>query len=289
MDYFLQIANMCAIFIILSLGLNLITGLCGQFSLGHAGLWAVGAYASAVYSTLFLLPINPMLNMLISIFVGFSAAALLGLLVALPTLRLKGDYLAIATLGFSEIVRITIMNTEILGGPRGFINIPLWSNLYWAMALSIITIIFMWRLKNSKFGRAIISIREDEIAAENMGVKLFNYKLLSFVIGAGFAGVAGTLFAHTQQFLHPSNFSFMWSVVILTMVILGGMGSISGPIIGAIILTIFPELLRFLGKEVAELRMVIYSLLLIILMLKRPTGIFGSRELNLFNKKVYKR
>lgn len=285
MDYILPLLTIVGIFIILSLSLNLINGFCGQFSLGHAGFWGVGAYASAVYSTYFPLPINPFFNLIISIIFGFICAAIAGLIVGLPTLRLKGDYLAIATLGFSEIVRIIIMNTEAVGGPRGFINIPKWSNIVWVYAVVVLVTIFMIRLKDSKLGRAIISIREDEIAAETMGVNLFNHKIFSFVVGAGIAGVAGSLFAHTQQYLHPTNFTFMWSVIILTMIIFGGLGSISGAIIGAIVLTIFPELLRFFGKEVAEARMVIYSLLLIILMLMRPTGIFGSHEFNPFKKK----
>jgi branched-chain amino acid transport system permease protein len=271
MDYILSQAINVGIFILLSMSLNLINGFCGQFSLGHAGFWGLGAYASAIYSTNFPLPIDPNLNLVISMFFGFIVAALAGFIVGLPTLRLKGDYLAIATLGFSEIVRIIIMNTEAVGGPRGFINIPKWANVYWIYASVILLTIFMVRIKNSKIGRAIISIREDEIAAETMG--------------AGFAGVAGSLFAHIYQYLHPSNFTFMWSVVILTMIIFGGLGSISGSIIGAVVLTLFPEALRFFGKEISELRMVLFSLLLIVLMLVRPQGIFGGHEFSIFKSK----
>jgi branched-chain amino acid transport system permease protein len=285
MDYILSQAINVGIFILLSMSLNLINGFCGQFSLGHAGFWGLGAYASAIYSTNFPLPIDPNLNLVISMFFGFIVAALAGFIVGLPTLRLKGDYLAIATLGFSEIVRIIIMNTEAVGGPRGFINIPKWANVYWIYASVILLTIFMVRIKNSKIGRAIISIREDEIAAETMGVNLFHYKIFSFVVGAGFAGVAGSLFAHIYQYLHPSNFTFMWSVVILTMIIFGGLGSISGSIIGAVVLTLFPEALRFFGKEISELRMVLFSLLLIVLMLVRPQGIFGGHEFSIFKSK----
>jgi branched-chain amino acid transport system permease protein len=222
MDYYAQILLMVGIFITLTLSLNLINGFCGQFSLGHAGFWGAGAYASAVYTVFYALPVPAPINMLIAIGVGFIAAALCGIIIGVPCLRLKGDYLAIATLGFGEIVRIIIMNTELVGGPRGFINIPHWANIYWVYAFAALTTIFMFNLKRSKFGRAIISIREDEIASENMGVNLFQSKLFSFTIGAGIAGIAGALFAHTQQFLHPSNFNFMWSVIILVMVILGG-------------------------------------------------------------------
>lgn len=278
MDYVLQLVLMVGIFIILALSLNLINGFCGQFSLGHAGFWGVGAYASAVYSVYFALPIPIIFNMLIAIFIGFLASAIAGLIIGIPCLRLRGDYLAIATLGFGEILRIIIMNTESVGGPRGFINIPKWSNLAWVYIFVLITIVFMVNLKRSTFGRAIISIREDEIAAETMGVNLFRFKLFSFTIGAGIAGIAGALFAHAQQFLHPSNFTFMWSVVILVMIILGGLGSITGAIIGAVVLTLFPEALRFFGENIAQLRMTIYSLLLIVLMLWKPSGIFGTHE-----------
>jgi branched-chain amino acid transport system permease protein len=284
LDYILPLLTIVGIFIILSLSLNLINGLCGQFSLGHAGFWGVGAYASAVYSTQFALPLWEPLNLFVSIIVGMTAASLAGLIVGIPTLRLKGDYLAIATLGFSEIVRIIIMNTEYIGGARGYINIPKWSNIFWVYFFVILTTIFMIRLKYSKTGRAIISIREDEIASETMGVNLFKYKVFSFVIGAAFAGMAGSLFAHTQQYLHPSNFSFMWSVCILTMIIFGGLGSITGSIIGATFLTLLPEALRFFGKEVSDLRMIIFSFLLILLMLLKPTGLFGPHEWSFFQK-----
>lgn len=278
MDYYLQILLIVGIFITLTLSLNLINGLCGQFSLGHAGFWGAGAYASAVYSSYYALPLPIFLNMIIACVVGFVAASICGIIIGVPCLRLKGDYLAIATLGFGEIVRIIIMNTELVGGPRGFINIPRWANIYWVYIIAVLTILFMVNLKRSTFGRAIISIREDEIAAENMGVNLFRYKLFSFIVGAGIAGIAGALFAHTQQFLHPSNFNFMWSVIILVMVILGGQGSITGSVIGAIVLTIFPEVLRFMGGHASDWRMPIYSVILIVLMLARPEGIFGAHE-----------
>lgn len=281
MDYYLQILLIVGIFITLTLSLNLINGYCGQFSLGHAGFWGAGAYASAIYSSFYALPVATPINMAIACLVGFLAAALCGIIIGVPCLRLKGDYLAIATLGFGEIVRIIIMNTELVGGPRGFINIPHWANIYWIYAVALVVIVFMINLKRSTYGRAIISIREDEIAAENMGVNLFRYKLFSFIVGAGIAGVAGALFAHTQQFLHPSNFNFMWSVIILVMVILGGQGSVTGSVIGAVVLTIFPEVLRFIGGHASDWRMPIYSVLLIVLMLARPQGIFGAHEFSL--------
>ena len=280
MDYYLQIVLIAGIFIILSLSLNLINGLCGQFSLGHAGFWGVGAYASAIFTVYYPLHVPAFFNMVIALFIGFLASGICGLIIGIPCLRLKGDYLAIATLGFGEILRIIIMNTELVGGPRGFINIPHWANIFWVYALAIICVIFMLNLKRSNYGRAIIAIREDEIAAENMGVDLFYFKIFSFTVGAGIAGIAGALFAHTQQFLHPNNFNFTWSVVVLVMIILGGMGSITGSIISAVFLSILPEVLRYAGGNIAAWRMTIFPILLIVLMLARPQGIFGSHELS---------
>ena len=283
MDYYLQILTNVGIFITLTLSLNLINGYCGQFSLGHAGFWGVGAYASAVYGVYFALPIDPAFNMVIAISIGFIASALCGLIIGIPCLRLRGDYLAIATIGFSEILRIIIMNTESIGGPRGLTSIPKWTNSWWVWGIALATAIFMINLKRSAFGRAIISIREDEIAAETMGINLFRFKLFSFIIGAGIAGIAGALVAHDQQFLHPNNFGFMWSVSILVMVILGGLGSVTGSIVGAVILTILPEVLKMVNSDISTWRMTIYSALMIILMLTRPQGIFGPHEL--FEKK----
>lgn len=305
-DYYLNIIITTGIFIILALSLNLINGFCGQFSLGHAGFWGVGAYCSAIYSvfyplqifhdlnfvwqikgfTIFSLQVNNCLNLIIAILVGFLSSAICGLIIGASCLRLRGDYLAIATLGFGEIIRIVFMNTEKVGGPRGFSNIPQWANVFWVYGFVILTVIFMLNLKRSAFGRAIISIREDEIAAENMGVNLFGYKLFSFSVGAGIAGIAGALYSHTQTFIEPNGFGFMVSVIILVMIILGGLGSVTGAIIGTIILMIFPEFLKYLGdikgseywKEIPKFRMPIYAILLMVLMLFRPSGIFGSYE-----------
>ncbi|WP_127716112.1 branched-chain amino acid ABC transporter permease [Halobacteriovorax sp. HLS] len=279
-DIILHLVILSGIYIILAVSLNLINGICGQFSLGHAGFWAIGAYAGAAYGVYGALPIPDALNLLISCAIGFSAAALAGILIGVPCLRLRGDYLAIATLGFGEIIRIIIMNTDAIGGPRGFTDIPRWSNVYWIYLFVFLTILVITNIMRGTHGRAIISIREDEIAADSMGIYTFKYKTLAFVIGAGFAGIAGSLYAHYTQFLHPNGFTFMWSVIILLMIILGGLGSITGAVVGAIILTVLPELLRFMGDTVSQWRMVIYSLLLILLMLLRPEGIFGKHEFN---------
>lgn len=281
MDYLIYLTVQTGIFIILAVSLNLINGICGQFSLGHAGFWAVGAYVSASYSVFAALPVPDFINLFIGCGLGFIAAAIAGLIIGVPCLRLRGDYLAIATLGFGEIIRIVIMNMDVVGGPRGFTGIPALSNFFWVYLWVAITIIFVINLLRGTHGRAIISIREDEIAAESMGIYTFKYKVLAFVIGAGFAGVAGALFAHTTQFIHPNSFNFMWSVIILLMIILGGLGSVTGAVVGAIILSLLPEVLRFFGETVSQWRMVIYSMLLICLMLMRPTGIFGKHELDI--------
>jgi branched-chain amino acid transport system permease protein len=281
MDYIAHLSLNAGIFIILALGLHLINGATGLFSLGHAGFWALGAYAGASYGVFFAPSFLPdFINLQISCGIGFTVAALAGLVIGIPCLRLRGDYLAIATLGFSEIIRIFIVNMDIIGGPRGFTNIPHWSNLAWVYFYVVISIIFVTNLLRGGQGRAFISIREDEIAAESMGINVFKYKTLAFVLGAGLAGLAGSLFAHAQQFLHPNGFAYIWSVIILLMIILGGLGSTSGAVIGAVILTVLPEILRMFGDKVSEWRMVIYSLLLIVLMLVRPKGILGKEEIS---------
>lgn len=283
LDYILPLLSNVGVFIILALGLNLINGVCGQFSLGHAGFWAVGAYTAGSYG-LYFAPdyFPPFINLFISCLLGMTVSALFGFLIGVPCLRLRGDYLAIATLGFGEIIRIIIMNTDQIGGPRGMTNIPHWTNIYWIFLWVIICTLVVINIVKGPAGRAMASIREDEIASESMGVNTFKFKTMAFVVGAAMAGIAGALFAHDQQFLHPNNFTFMWSVIILLMIILGGLGSITGAILGAVVLTILPEILRFMGPTIAEWRMVIYSLLLIALMLWRPKGILGKKEINIF-------
>ncbi|MCY4644419.1 MAG: branched-chain amino acid ABC transporter permease [Bacteriovoracales bacterium] len=284
MDYILHLILLCGIYMILAMSLNLINGKCGQFSLGHAGFWAVGAYTGASFTVFTGWPLPGFLMLFLSCIVSFLCAALAGVLIGVPCLRLRGDYLAIATLGFGEIIRIIIINMDVVGGPRGFTDIPKLSNLFWTYFWVGITILTFRNLMHGTHGRAIISIREDEIAAESMGIATFKYKTLAFVIGAGFAGIAGTLFAHAQQFISPQNFIFMWSAYILLMIILGGLGSFTGSIIGATLFLLLGEALRFFGETVAEYRMIIYALLLVLLMLLRPQGLFGKGELKFFWK-----
>ena len=257
--------------IILATSLNLINGFTGQFSIGHAGFMAVGAYVSAVLSVKFELPF------ILAILGSAASAGLLGFMIGLPTLRLKGDYLAIATLGLGEIIRICILNIQYVGGASGFMGIPRYTNFAWVFALTVVTLFVIKNLINSTHGRACIAIRENEIAAESMGVDTTRYKVMAFTIGAFFAGVAGALFSHYFYIAHPASFTFMKSFDILTMVVLGGMGSITGSITAAILLTFISAALA----SYPEWRMVIYSLLLIVLMIYRPQGLFGNKELSL--------
>lgn len=258
-----------AINIIMAVSLNLINGYTGQFSLGHAGFMAVGAYVSAIITVKFHLPF------LLAILVGALASGILGFLIGLPTLRLNGDYLAIATLGLGEIIRITILNIPYVGGASGFMGIPRYTNFAWAFFVCLFTLFFIKNFVNSSHGRACISIRENEIAAEAMGIDTTKYKVIAFTTGAAFAGVAGALFAHYFYIAHPASFTFMMSFNYLTMVVMGGLGSITGSITGAVILT-------FVSAALAswpEWRMIVYSIVLILLMLYRPQGLFGNVEL----------
>ena len=266
----LNIVLIC-INIVLAVSLNLITGFTGQFSIGHAGFMAVGAYMSAVFTVKLGLPFAA------GILAGAAGAAILGFAIGLPTLRLKGDYLAIATLGLGEIIRITILNIPYVGGASGLMGIPRYTTFTWAFFAMVLTIFFIKNFVNSSHGRACISIRENEIAAEAMGVDTTKYKVVAFTIGAAFAGVAGGLFSHYFYIAHPASFTFMKSFDLLTMVVLGGMGSITGSITAAILLTFISAALA----SYPEWRMVIYSLMLIVLMIYRPQGLFGNKEISL--------
>lgn len=257
--------------VILAVSLNLINGFTGQFSIGHAGFMAVGAYFGAVLTVKLQLPF------IVAILGGAAAAGFLGFVIGLPTLRLDGDYLAIATLGLGEIIRITILNIPYVGGASGFMGIPRFSNFTWVFFATVFTVFFIRNFINSTHGRACISIRENQIAAEAMGIDTTKYKVMAFTIGAAFAGIAGTLFSHYFYIAHPASFTFMKSFDILTIVVLGGLGSISGSITAAILLTFVSAALA----SYPEWRMIIYSLMLIVLMLYRPQGLFGNKEISL--------
>jgi branched-chain amino acid transport system permease protein len=218
-----------------------------------------------------------------AVILGGLVAGLAGYLVGLPSLRLRGDYLAIVTLGFGEIIRVIILNIDKIGAARGLSGIPPWSNFFWVFFFSGLTILISIRLVNSSVGRAFLAVREDEIAASAMGVDTTKYKVKAFVIGSCLAGVAGGLFAHySPAYLNPAMFTFIRSFEVVAMIVLGGLGSISGAIVAAVILTFLPEGLRGVKEYIPgghDPRMVVYSLMLIILMLTRPQGLLGRREL----------
>ncbi len=219
--------------------------------------------------------IRPTLSFLIVLTGGGLCAAIAGLVVGLPTLRLRGDYLAIATLGLAEIIRVVITNSGPLGRATGFSGIPRLANFAWLYGGVIVTALVVWRIARSAKGRSITAVREDEIAAAAVGIDATRHKVLAFVVGAFLAGVAGGMFAHFNTYLNPQEFGFLRSVEIVVMVTLGGLASISGAMVTAIILTMLPELLR----GFAEWRMIVYAMLLIGMMLLRPEGIMGGREL----------
>src|SRR5258706_10427741 len=289
--YYARIVNLIGINITLAVSLNLINGLAGQFSIGHAGFMAVGGY-TVRYLTVYhwkqmaglvgsnvIDPLGASMVMIPSLLAGAAAAALAGLLVGIPSLRLKGDYLAIVTLGFSEIIRVVILNIPAVGGATGFTDaIPI-TNFFWIFAMAILTIVITRNIATSTFGRALFAIRSDEIAAEAMGIDTTRYKVLAFVISAALAGVAGglsgQLFANP---LNPQNLNFVKSIEVIVMIVLGGIGSITGAVVGATTLTILPEALRSFDQQFPGLRMVIYALLLILLMIFRPQGLLARRE-----------
>lgn len=269
--YEITLATIC-LNIILAVSLNLVTGFTGQFSLGHAGFMSIGAYVGAIIS----MKTGGTLGFLIGILAGAVASTVVGIVIGIPTLRLKGDYLAIATLGMAEIIRVIFLNMKITNGAAGLNGIPRSTNWLWLFVFTAATIILINSFIKSSPGRACISIREDEIAAESMGINITKYKVTAFAIGAFFAGIAGALYSSYFYVIKPNLFSFVKSTDILVIVVLGGMGSISGSIFAAIIL----GLLNTYLQQYAQMRMIIYSLLLIGIMLFRPKGLMGTMEIN---------
>jgi len=314
-SYKMKIFTLCGIYIILGLSMNLINGFTGLFSLGHAGFMAVGAYVSALLtmspelkdSVFYVAPINPFVKMIqlpfpLALIVGGLAAAGVAFLIGAPVLRLNDDYLAIATLGFSEIIRVVITNTQTLtNGSLGLKGITRYTNAWWAWGIAILTIFFMIWLIHGMYGKAFKAIREDEIAAEAMGISLFKHKMMSFVIGAFFAGVGGGLLGHLIGAIDPNMFRFILTFNILLIVVLGGIGSITGTIISATAVTILMEVLRFIENPInlgfvsipgiPGMRMVVFSLMLMGVILFYPKGLMGRAEFNwdFFLKKKFLR
>jgi branched-chain amino acid transport system permease protein len=284
--YFLQVVSLAGINVILAVSLNLINGFTGQFSIGHAGFMAIGAYVSAYVTATFGDRVRGALGMLppafqnsvllvIALGIGAACAAVAGFLVGVPSLRLRGDYLAIVTLGFGEIIRVFILNIDAVGGARGFSGIPRLANFAWIYLFAGATILVVSRIVRSSFGRTLVAIREDEIAAEAMGVNTTRSKVISFVVSSAMAGIAGGLFAHYLMYVHTNSFTFIKSFEIIIMIVIGGLGSITGSVLGAVLYIVLTEGLR----QFAQYRMVLFSLLLIVIMIVRPQGILGHREL----------
>lgn len=301
--YFMVIINRSLIFVILASSLNLINGITGQFSLGHMGFAAVGAYVSGTITTLLLkLPAptvgfgisSGMFIFMVAIVIGGILAAFVGFLIGFPSLRLKGDYLAIVTLGFGEIIRTILNNIDYVGGPRGLLGIPKFSTFFTIWLFTLLTIVVLRNLVQSSHGRAMLSIRENELASELCGVDTTKYKVMGFVIGAFCAGVAGGLLAHLLQLAHPTQYGFLPSSLLLIMVYAGGIGSLTGSILAAFSLTFLTEGLRVAIDTIPSFRigttdvrigtewvMVIYAVLLILIMLFKTEGIMGMREAKL--------
>ncbi len=285
--YYVRVLILCCFAIMLAVSLNIIIGYAGQFSIGHAGFYAVGAYTAGAFTVFAGPPLRSALALdrlpvwvegtvflMAAVVVGTLFAAAAGLLVGLPSLRLRGDYLAIATLGFGEMIRVIIQNVEAVGGPRGFSGIPVYSSFFWVALSAAGTVWIARNLARSRQGRALLAIREDEVAASVLGINVTRHKVAAFVLSSALAGCAGALYAHYEGYLEPRSFDFIRSIEIIIMVVIGGMGSTTGAVIAAVLLTLVPELLRGL----AEFRMVIYSALLVVFMLVRPQGLFGTWE-----------
>jgi branched-chain amino acid transport system permease protein len=279
LDPYVQLILMyVGINIILATSLNLINGYMGEFSVGHAGFMAVGAYTASLLTVSVFPGGAAFLIFPVAVLAGGLASALVGLVVAVPTFKTRGDYLAIVTLAFNMIVKSVLENMEAVGGPRGFLGMEKLTTLPWVFFWTVLSVWIIRNLVYSNFGRGVLSIREDEIASDLMSVNTRHVKLIAFVVSSFFAGVAGALFAHLLQYINPRMFDILKSTDILIMVYLGGIGSIAGSIIGATIFTLLLEILRPMGLW----RMVLMPLLLVILMIFRPRGIMGLREFRWF-------
>lgn len=282
-QYFAQLMIVIGINIILAVSLNLVIGFTGQLALGHAGFMSVGAYAAAILTLKLHAPFP------IVLIAGGLMASIFGLIIGIPTLRLKGDYLAVSTLGFGEIIRVVIVNIDYLGGPRGLPGISKETTFLWVYAITILIVLAIYNIIHSTHGRAMISVREDEIASESMGINTTIAKVAAFVIASFFAGIAGGLYGHYFMFIDPLSFNWLKSIDIVIFVVAGGMGSLTGSIFSAIALTLLPEALRLIGLQ--QYRMLVWAILLLLLMLFRPQGLMGSKELSLkaFGKLSFKK
>ena len=267
----------CGVYSIMAVSLNICTGYLGQLPLGHAGFMAVGAYAGALFWKA--VPGLPTpVAIVCGILIAGLAASLFGVIIGVPALRLKGDYLAIITLGFGEIIRIAIINLpDITGGTPGLLNVPKYTNFTVTFLCLVVCCFVVHNLMHSRHGRAILAIRDNEIAADCCGINLTAYKVFAFALSAFFAGVAGAVYAGLQGSLFPKSFDFMASINVLVMVVLGGMGSMTGSIIAATVLTALPLIMQSFNS----FRMVVYSLLLIMVMIFKPSGLLGHKDFSM--------
>jgi len=268
-SYIQGIAILIGINLIAVLGLCILTGFTGLFSFGHGGFMAIGAYVSAIFTARLNLPFS------VAILAGGLSAGIISVFIGQLTLKLKGDYFCIATMGFGEAVRVILNNLNSLGGARGWADLPLLTSWWVVLALDIVCIVITWNLINSRHGRNMIAVREEELAAQMAGVNVFRYKMIALVVSAILAGVSGALMANYLQFLRPTMFNMVKSTDLTIMVIFGGLGSISGTIVGTILLVSLPELFR----NFAQWRLVIYGLAVIVIMVGRPKGIMGGMEM----------
>jgi branched-chain amino acid transport system permease protein len=298
LEYVQRILLLAGINVILAVGLNLINGTTGQFSIGHAGFMAVGAYSAAFLGVQIAPHVAGVLGpgalaegvtFNLALIAGGALAGLTGLLVGIPSLRLRGDYLAVVTLGFGEIIRILFNNATFLGAATGYFGndpagLPAYTNFFWVFFWVVLVVLSARNLTFAQTGRSLSAIREDEIAAEAMGTPTVRLKVTAFAISASAAGVAGGLFAHMQAGIRPEDFKFEKSIDMIVMIIVGGLGSISGAVIGGIFVAVTLELMR----DLQEYRLVLYALLLIFIMIVRPQGMLGTRELSdvLFKRKA---
>ena len=276
-SYINGILILVCINVVLAISLNITAGCLGQMALGHAGFMSIGAYTAALFTKSNMIP--GVGGYIVAIILGGLVAMIIGVVIGIPALRLRGDYLAILTLAFCEIIRVLIEFFKFTGGAKGLTGIKLNKNFSIIYIIMLLCVFMMYTFMKSRHGRAILSIREDEIASESSGINLTFYKTLAFAYSAFFAGVAGGMYAHYIGILGAKNFDFNKSIDILVIVVLGGLGSFTGSAIGAIVLTILPEMLRGFN----DYRMFIYALMLILMMMFRPSGLLGTKEFSLTN------
>lgn len=273
--YWKTIVNLICINIILAVSLNIVVGNLGQINLGHAGFMAIGAYTAAIFMKARIVEGIP--GFLISLVLAGFVSCLVGILIGLPVLRLHGDYLAIVTLAFGEIVRVLIENLEITGGAQGLAGIPVTNNFGIIYLLAIISVAMMYSVMTSRHGRAVLAIKDNELAAESSGINITYHKTFAFAVSALFAGIAGGIYAQNIGVIESTVFNYNKSFDMLVMVVLGGMGSFTGSIVSAIGLTILPELLR----SFSDWRMILYSVVLVLVMIFRPQGLMGRGEFSI--------